>query len=77
MLYVWPILNPLEKDFIQKLKFFWIHYNLFRVALHSMVHSFIELCKPLSHDKAVIHEGYLVLKCSMMLITMTLLILVL
>ncbi|XP_014400933.1 PREDICTED: cullin-2 isoform X3 [Myotis brandtii] len=23
MLYVWPILNPLEKDFIQKLRFFW------------------------------------------------------
>ena len=54
-----------------------LHYNLFWVALHSMVHSFTELCKPLSHDKAVIHEGYLVLKCSMMLITMTLLILVL
>ena len=27
------------------------------VALHGMVHSFIELCKPLHHDKAVIHEG--------------------
>ena len=27
------------------------------VALHSMAHSFIELCKPLHHDKAVIHEG--------------------
>ena len=22
-----------------------------------MAHSFIELCKPLHHDKAVIHEG--------------------
>ena len=27
------------------------------VALHGMVHSFIELWKPLHHDKAVIHEG--------------------
>ena len=27
------------------------------VALHGMVHSFIELLKPLCHDKAVIHEG--------------------
>ena len=27
------------------------------VALHGMVHSFIELCKPICHDKAVIHEG--------------------
>ena len=27
------------------------------VVLHSMAHSFIELCKPLHHDKAVIHEG--------------------
>ena len=26
------------------------------VALHGMAHSFIELCKPLSHNKAVIHE---------------------
>ena len=27
------------------------------VALHSMAYSFIELHKPLCHDKAVIHEG--------------------
>ena len=27
------------------------------VALHGMAHSFIELRKPLRHDKAVIHEG--------------------
>ena len=27
------------------------------VALHGMAHSFIELCKPLHHDKAVIHKG--------------------
>ena len=27
------------------------------VALRAMAHSFIELCKPLCHDKAVIHEG--------------------
>ena len=27
------------------------------VALHSMVHRFIELSKPLRHNKAVIHEG--------------------
>ena len=25
------------------------------VALHNMAHSFIELCKPLHHDKAMIH----------------------
>ena len=29
------------------------------VTLHSMVHSFIEFCKPPHHDKAVIHEGSL------------------
>ena len=29
------------------------------MALHSMAHNFIELCKPLCLDKAVIHEGYL------------------
>ena len=27
------------------------------MALHGMAHSFIELLKPLLHDKAVIHEG--------------------
>ena len=27
------------------------------MALNDMTHSFIELCKPLSHDKAVIREG--------------------
>ena len=27
------------------------------VVLHSVVHSFMEPCKPLRHDKAVIHEG--------------------
>ena len=27
------------------------------VVLHGMAHSFIELCKPLCLDKAVIHEG--------------------
>ena len=27
------------------------------VVLHSTAHSFIELCKPLPHTKAVIHEG--------------------
>ena len=27
------------------------------VVLHSMAHSFIELCKHLCHNKAVIHEG--------------------
>ena len=25
--------------------------------LHSLAHSFLELCKPLCHDKAAIHEG--------------------
>ncbi|KAF7250813.1 hypothetical protein EYD10_03434 [Varanus komodoensis] len=29
----------------------------FWVALHGIAHSFIELRKPLRHDKAVIHEG--------------------
>ena len=28
------------------------------VALHSMAHTFVELLKPLHHDKAVIHEGW-------------------
>ena len=37
------------------------------VSLHGMAHNFIELCKPLCHDKAVIHERdqlwmYLVVK---------------
>ena len=32
------------------------------VVLYSMAHSFIELCKPLHHDKAVTHEGDLILK---------------
>ena len=27
------------------------------VALHGMAYSSIELCKPLLHDKAMIHEG--------------------
>ena len=31
------------------------------VALHDMAHDFTELCKPLCHDKAVIHEGDTVL----------------
>ena len=31
--------------------------HLFWLVLHSMVHRFIELHKPLHHDKAVIHEG--------------------
>ena len=34
-----------------------LHYDLSRVALHDMAHIFIELCKLLHHDKAVIHEG--------------------
>ena len=28
------------------------------VALHGMTHSFIDFYKPLSHNKAVIHEGH-------------------
>ena len=28
------------------------------VALHGMTHSFIDFCKPLRHNKAVIHEGH-------------------
>ena len=31
--------------------------HLFWVALHDMAHSFIGLCKPLHHSKAVTHEG--------------------
>ena len=27
------------------------------VALHSMTHNFIDLCKPFCHDKAVLREG--------------------
>ena len=27
------------------------------MALHDIAHGFIEFCKPLLHDKAVIHEG--------------------
>ena len=33
--------------------------HLFWVALQSMLHSFIELCKPLHQDKVAIHEGEL------------------
>ena len=33
------------------------------VALHSMIHSFFELCKPLCHSKTVIHEGMLDIWC--------------
>ena len=29
----------------------------FWFALHGMAHSFIELCKPLCHNKSVVHEG--------------------
>ena len=27
------------------------------VALHGMAHSFIELCKPLCHDREMVHKG--------------------
>ena len=33
-----------------------LHYDLSLVALPNMAYSFIELCKPLCHDKPVIHE---------------------
>ena len=33
------------------------------VALRGVAHSFIELCKPLHHNKAVIHEGVDILEC--------------
>ena len=36
-----------------------LHYDLSLVALPNMAYSFTELCKPLCHDKAVIHEGEL------------------
>ena len=32
-------------------------FSLAWVALHDMAHSFIELHKPLDHDKVAIHEG--------------------
>ena len=35
------------------------------VALEGMAHSFIELCKPLNHDKAVIHEGVIMMVWSL------------
>ena len=38
--------------------------RLSQVALHSMAHSFIELCKPLLHNKAVIHEGDVIVICN-------------
>ena len=35
-----------------------LHFDLFIFGeLHDMAHSFIELHKPLCHDKAVIHEA--------------------
>ena len=37
---------------------------LSQVPLHSMVHSFIELCKPLLHNKAIIHEGGVIVICN-------------
>ena len=33
-----------------------LHYEESWVALHGMAYSFTELCKPLCHDKAVIHD---------------------
>ena len=33
------------------------------VALHGIAHSFIELCKPLHHDMAVICEGEMPNRC--------------
>ena len=38
-----------------------LHYDLsVLVALHDMANNFIELCKPLHQDKAVIHEAEIV-----------------
>ena len=38
-----------------------LHYDLsVLVALHDMANSFIELCKPLHQDKAVINEAEIV-----------------
>ena len=35
-----------------------LHYDpSVLVVLHGVAHSFTELCKPLCHDKVVIHEG--------------------
>ena len=34
-----------------------LHHDPFWGALHSVAHNFIELPKPLLHDKAVIHKG--------------------
>ena len=40
----------------QVLSELFIMIHLFSVTLHGMAHSFIELLKPLHHDKAVIHR---------------------
>ena len=48
-----PFLSPVDHILLELFSMtrpFW-------VALHGMAHGFTELCKPLCHDKAVIHEG--------------------
>ena len=40
------------------------------VALHGMAHSFIELCKPLQHDNAVIHDGWCVCMTSSVFVSL-------
>ena len=54
-----PFPSPVDDDsseFLTMTKPSW-------VALHGMTHSFIELCKPLHHDNAVILKGDMVFFC--------------
>ena len=47
------ILSPNRSRFVRTL----LCYPSVLVVQHGMAHSFIELCKPLCHDKAGINEG--------------------
>ena len=49
------LIFPSPVDHILSERFTMTHLSW--VAPYDMAHSFIELCKPLCHDKAVIHEG--------------------
>ena len=51
------LIFPSPVDHILSERFTMTHLSW--VAPYDMAHSFIELCKPLCHDKAVIHEGEL------------------
>ena len=49
--------GALELTYFPNLKLFNTHWWWWQWFSHSMAHSFIEFCKPLCHDKTVIHEG--------------------